>query len=437
MAYSVKKAGVQFYITVDTGADLIGAGSNFSLVVRNNDNGDTSTGITTGSFTELSESAGTYQAAVTIANAGDYTVIIKNPTNNLGNITAPLIITNATIDDIYQAVDTLESISTNIFNEVQNLDGDSIAAVQASISNLSEEIESISGLLANKTALLTFSSTDESANIDVGTIVTGQDSSAVGRVETVTVSGGDTVVKLSQVIGEFTASGTAEQISGDGGTTTSGIDSVVYGNTATDTLMEFVEEINATLNSEDGLAVISGYTDDIENMLNGTEYLKDGSTPNPFYDATNPGVAKESTAVEALATLQAAITTAENNVNSHTDLLVGANSDTATGTLFGDLYLLKQVVDANRTHLEDSGYGLGALETLLNSVESTLGSPTDNAGGNTVYSKIADVTSELGNGVYGLSAIKTFLESMDDKLDSIEGKVDDIIQGAAGARVFV
>jgi hypothetical protein len=436
MAYSVKKAGVQFYITVDTGADLIGAGANFSLVVRNNTNGDTSTGITTGSFSELAESPGTYQAAVTVSNAGDYTVIIKNPTNNLGNITAPLIITNATIDDIYLAVDTLEEISTNIFNEVKNLDGDSIAGVQESISNLNLEIQNISGLLANKTAILKFASTDESGKVDVGTIVTGQDSAAVGRVESVNYDGTDTFVNLSQVVGEFVASGTAEQISGDGGTTTSGVDTVVYGNTATDTLMEFVERINESLNSEDGLAVISGYTDDIENMLQGTEFLKDGSD-NPFYDAANPGVANESTLVEALATLQSNITTAENNVNSHTDLLVGANSDTSTGTLFGDLYLLKTVVDANRTHLEDSGYGLAALETLLNSVETTLGTPTDVAGGFTVYSKIAGVTSELANGTYGLSAIKTFLESMDDKLDSIEGKVDDIIQGASGARVFV
>lgn len=436
MAYSVKKAGVQFYITVDTGADLTGIGANFSLTVRNNSNGDVSTGITTGSFSELSESAGTYQAAVTISNAGDYTVIIANSTNSLGNITAPLIITNATIDDIYDAVDTLETISNNIYSEVQNLDGDSIAAVQTSITNLSTEIESISGLLANKTAVLTFEGADESANIDVGTIVTGQDSAALGRVETVNFDGTDTIVNLSQVIGEYDLAGN-EEISGDGGTTTTGIDNVVYGNTATDTLMEFVEAINASINSEDGLAVIAGYTDDIENMLNGTEFLKDGSTPNPFYNASNPGVAKEATLVNALTTLQSAITTAENNINSHTDGLVGANSDTVSGTLFGDLYLLKQVVNANKSHLEDSGYGLQALETLLNNVETTLGAPTDASGSDTVYSKIADVTSELSNATYGLSAIKTFLETMDSKLDSIETKIDSIGQATTGARVFV
>ena len=70
-------------------------------------------------------------------------------------------------------------------------------------------------------------------------------------------------------------------------------------------VMEWVEKIDAALvDGTSGLSALSGFTDDIENMMVGTEFLADGSTANPFYDENNPGVAKEASLVAALSTLQ-------------------------------------------------------------------------------------------------------------------------------------
>jgi len=431
MAYSVKKAGVQFYATVDTGADMTGKANNFSIVIRNNANGDTITGITTGNFIELSESAGTYQVPITIANVGDYTVIISNTTDSLGSITAPVVVTNASIDDINNAVDLVNTTVNNIYSEVQNLDGDSLSSIQQSISNVQVSINTIKDLINNKTATLTFTGANETNNLVVDDTVTGQTSGALGKVMSSTY-GTDTVIELTGVIGQFVI---GEEISGTG-TTTTGLDSAIYSNEVVDSVLEFLNQLDAAINEGSGLGALEGYTDDIENMLLGTEFLADDITPNPFYNATNPGVAKASNIADLLVTLQGNISTAISSVNNYTNSLVGNSTDTTNGTLFGNIYLLKQVVDANKAYLEDSGYGLEALSNLVDDIEIRLGTDTDVTGGNTLFSKIADVNALISDETNGLVAIKTLLNTMDSKLDTISSKVDEVLSGA-GARVFI
>lgn len=248
MAYSVKKVGSQFYVTVDTGSDLTGKAANFSIIIRNNANGDTVTGITTGAFSELAQSAGTYQVPVTITVVGDYTAIIENATDSLGSITAPLVVTAASMDDIFAAVDTVEGTLTTIAADVAN------------------------------------------------------------------------------------------------------------------------------------------------------------------------------------------VTT---NVNAHTDSLIGTSTDTIAGTLFGNLYLAKQVIDSNASLLNDGTNGLANLKTLIDGVSTKLGTSSDIAGGTSIYSKIADANTLLTDGTNGLAAIKSLMVTMDGKLDTINTNVSALVSGSSGARIFV
>jgi hypothetical protein len=125
MAYSVKKAGVEFKVTVDLANDLAGKEANFSTVIKSNSTGLT-TGNTIGAFTELVESPGTYQANITIPTAGDYTVIISNPTDGLESLTAPLVITNATVDDVKSVVDDLVVTLADVETQVNTLDTDGV-----------------------------------------------------------------------------------------------------------------------------------------------------------------------------------------------------------------------------------------------------------------------------------------------------------------------
>jgi hypothetical protein len=427
MSYSVKKAGVGFKVKIDTGPDLSGKSGNFSLAYYNDANPtvNLASGVT---FTEPNADGIYFSSTITVANPGDYTFKITNTTDGLGNVSMPVIVTNASLDDIYNAVDTVEGTLATIAADVANIDGDSIAAVQTSISGLQRTVESIQDLINNKSATITFTGTDETSNLVVGETVTGQTSGALGYVTSSTF-GTDTVVELTGVVGTFQ---TGEEISGTG-TTTSGVDSVVESNTTIDSVMEFVNQIDAALqDGATGLAALEGFTDDIENMLTGTEFLSDGSTPNPFYDATNPGVASSAEVQAALTTLQAAI----GNIDL-TDVtnLIGTNSDTVAGTLFGDLYLAKQAIDSNSSKLNAQDTEIGLIKGYVDDLETRLGQVGD-ADGASVWGDINAIQVEIADGTYGLAAIKGQLDSIEGKVDTINTNVSTLLTAGTQAAVI-
>ena len=335
MSYSVKKAGVEFFIKIDTDGDLIGKAANFSaLYINDATKASTNVGA---SFTEPAD--GLYMCPVTIPSTGDYTVVVANTTDGMGNVPSAVVVVNATIDDVKGAVDTLQTDMTAVLAEVDGLNGEDLTALKTTIDNIK-------------------------------TLIDDEDGATVNSV------------------------------------------------------MEFVEKIDDALSGgSGGLAALEGYTDDIENMLVGTEFLTDGVTANPFYDATNPGVAKDSTIYTALTTLQTDITTAKDSIETKLDTLVGTSADTsAEDTLYGKVAGVQEVVDANKLTLEDAGFGLSALKDLLDVL--TVNMATHDT----------DIKAILTDATNGLEAIKTDIMA---KLDAMDLKLDTIVDNTNSANASV
>ena len=324
MSYAVKKAGVAFKTKLGTNVDLTGQAANFSAYYIADATG-TKTDIAT-AFTEDANTAGLYMVETTIPAVGDYTIVIKNDTIGMGNHEAPIVVVNATIDDVKVVVDGLQTTLATVAADVDGLNGDTLL-----------------GLKNDLTAI------------------------------TALISDGDT-------------SGTAT------------------------TVIDFVTQINDALagGAGSGLSALEGYTDDIENMLTGTEFLRDGTTSNPFYDANNPGVAKESSLKSGFATLSGSLSTAITTINNATTA--------AKDAIIVKTDALQVVVDANKVTLEDAGFGLAALKTLIDNVNTSV---------QTGETNILNVLNDAAN---GLTAIKTELvsrfDNVDAKLLTIEGKVE-------------
>ena len=318
---------MEFHVKIDTNADLIGSSANFSASYIDDATG-TSTAVAA-SFTEPAD--GLYLCPITIPAVGDYTVIVTNTVDGMGNHTAPVVVTNATIDDVKTVVDDLAIAVAAVQTEVDGLDGQDL-------QDIKDNLEAVKLLLDDE----------------------------------------------------------------DGSTVNS--------------IMEFVSQIDAALaDGATGLAALSGFTDDIENMLNGTEFLADGTTPNPFYDATNPGVAKESTMLTKFAEVLAAVG--------------GAVDYTPRfDTLDAAVAAAQAVVDANKLTLEDAGFGLSALKDLIDGLSTAVGTHD------------TDIKAILEDATNGLAAIKTDimakLDAMDLKLDDIKSTVDSSAGGITG-RTFI
>lgn len=337
---NIKKAGVEFLVTLDLGSDLTGQSSTFGAKFRKNADG-VETEVVGGSgastVTELASSPGTYQFPVTIPSVGDYTFMVNSTIPGFKNITSAVVCSNASIDDIKFVVDGLET---------------TLAAVAADVDGLNGQ-----GLTDIKTTLAS-----------IKTLIDDEDGATVNSV------------------------------------------------------MEFVAQIDAALaDGTSGLTALKGFTDDVENMLIGTEFLSDGVTANPFYDATNPGVAKESSLATGFADLS---TTLDTRVTTITDAITAAKDAVKVET-----DAIKAVVDANKLTLEDAGYGLGALKTLIDTLSTDLGTSTTN---------VTNILNDATNGLAAINAnITTRFDTVDATLASMDGKIDDISGGASTAQILI
>jgi len=167
---------------------------------------------------------------------------------------------------------------------------------------------------------------------------------------------------------------------------------------------DFVNSINTALTGASfGIDKLASFSDDIENMLNGTEFLADGTTPNPFYDVTNPGVLKEASIVNGLTALQTAIQTSITNVQAAVQTDVSA---------------VQAVVDANSTILTDAGFGLSPLKTLIDTLTTDLGTST------------ASITNVLSDATNGLVVINDTITTRFNTIDSSLATVDTVMSNA-------
>lgn len=391
MSYSIKKAGVAFKLKLGTNVDLTGEAANFAAYYIADATG-IKTDIVT-AFTEDVNTAGLYMVEVTIPVSGDYTMVINNSNIGMGNHESPLVVVDATIDDVKIVVDALQTTLSTVAADVDGLNGESLLAVK-------NEVQAVKDLISKSGAQNLTVIGDQTLNYINGSLVTGDTSGATGTVTSSTYDIGSdtTTIVIEDAVGVYAA-----------GELLDGVDSVVTVKNITDSVLEFVEQINVALdNGGAGLSALAGYTDDIENMLTGTEFLADGTTSNPFYDVTNPGVAKESSLAATLASLQgdltAQTTSLESSITAAKDLVI-IRTDA-----------IKAVVDANQANLENAGYGLLALKNLIDGVSTDVGIAETN---------ILNVLNDASN---GLIAIKTDLlarfDSVDAKLLTIEGKVE-------------
>lgn len=167
-------------------------------------------------------------------------------------------------------------------------------------------------------------------------------------------------------------------------------------------LTELLQQIQAAGSSRDSvIAALTSYTDDLEAMIRGDEFMSDGTTPNPFFGKSTHDVYDQVEAAVAL--LQNAITTAK-------DATV-ADAHTTRDLLAGKIDAIKAVADANTATLGNATYGLEALKNGITTI-------INNTDGGT--QSIIDILNDAST---GLAAIKT---AVMDKLAGIETKIDNI-----------
>lgn len=399
MSYSVKKATIPFKIKIDTGPDLTGKEANFSLTYYKDS--DQNTNLASGvTFTESTSIPGLYFSSdIVVATAGEYTFNIQNTVDSLGNVSMPVTITSASIDDIYNAVDTLETNLNAVKTQIDTLDEAELNNIAESVANVQTTINNVKDLIDNKTSTLIFENINNTADFTEGDLITGQTSGSIGRIETITFSTPNTILTVVDVVGTFVV---GETVTG----TTETIDFIQEQHTAVDSVMEFVKQISEGL--EAGGTALVGIETFLADILSGEQYLSDGTTLNPLFDATNPGVATSKELQESLTTLYNDIVTA---LGSGLADLIGSPTDTSTAeTLFGRIKAVQLVIDSNNSLLTNGTYGLQQIKSVVDNLSINLG---------TVGTNVTSIKNSIDNATYGLSAINDKLDSMDSKLDSI------------------
>jgi hypothetical protein len=175
-------------------------------------------------------------------------------------------------------------------------------------------------------------------------------------------------------------------------------------------IMDFVTEINnAVVSGGTTLSALSGYTDNLELMLEGKPYVNtDGITVDAL---DSKGLSDIYSLIES--------------VNGDTSLLGGLIGDLNTtivaainnahSDIITRIATVNSLVTANQAHLENSGYGLSALMTALDALKVSVDShETDKT----------DILGVLNHATDGLAAIKTTIM---DKLAIMDAKLDNIV----------
>jgi hypothetical protein len=430
MAYSVKKAGITFKTKVNVNPDLTGKSANFSLTYYNDADPNTAISVP-GSFVEAASIPGLYFSPdITVASAGDYTFNITNSVDKLGNVSASVVVVNASLSDIKNAVDFAQSDITAIREKTDALNTAELEAISQQLVEVQSSVNSVNNLIVNKTTNLTFTGVNETSNLVAGDEVVGNDSDAVGTVVS-SVFDTDTIVNIKNVVGTFTAN---ERVTGSG--TTSRISIVVNGNAAVDSVMEFVSEINSALeNGASGLSAIAEFTDNLEFMLEGRSYTD--TYGNTIAETDSKGLAEIFAEIVANGENTDAAKIAINEVKSSVTLLHNSVSNGFTAieasvaffkaSIENKVETVREFVSVNSAILGNINFGNEAIKNLLDSLAANL---------ITVDNDVDSIINILNDTTFGLSAIKTLLGSMDSKLDTIENKID-ILTSSSSAKIFI
>jgi len=201
------------------------------------------------------------------------------------------------------------------------------------------------------------------------------------------------------------------------------------GNNAIDSVIEFVEEINRLLNAENGLAVLKGLNKDIENLINGSATLEDGSV-NPtagkglvkIFDeivASHSEITEIKTLVNdttvGLAAIKTAVDAGKTAIEAKLDaMLNGADENSLTAKINA----VKLAVEANRSILENSTFGLEAVKTNLDTLAALF---VDGGSVEVRFDVINEALATLSSAI--LTAIEQQTAHLDSKFAELEAKL--------------
>jgi len=196
----------------------------------------------------------------------------------------------------------------------------------------------------------------------------------------------------------------------------------MVGNTEVASITALKDLLIAIGNSEDAqtglINAIRSISDGIKEILMGQDqFLADGTTPNPNYQATN--VELKALIVASVDAMKADITAAQ--------AAIIADAQATRDLIVTKLTGVKTVVDANATLLGDSTAGLVAIRAVLDQIA------TNTAGGTNT---IIDALNNAENGLAVLKAqtvsILTAIAGVDTKVSSIATDVT-ALKAAGGA----
>lgn len=305
----MRKAGLQFFPTLELDPDTTGLASTLSLKYKLR-GVDTDYTDATGTFSE--DAPGVYSLPLTLSVPGDYSVIINSTDAGISSKAGSVLVTAATIDDVKTLVDGLIVTANGMKSQIDLLDETELNTVKEAVDTLTADVGALIDII---------NSTDSE----------------------------DAIVSLRELLNSISAAGANQ------------------------------EAVIAAFNASN-----TNQFKDLKAMLNGDEFLSDGTTANPLF-----GKGLDEIFAEIIASKLAVLAAIQG---------------------------VKTVVDANKALLENSTYGLDALKTALDSGFSLVMTSLDTG--------FAAVGADLATKV---TEIKTMLTSrfdtVDAKLNVIDGKV--------------
>jgi uncharacterized coiled-coil protein SlyX len=181
---------------------------------------------------------------------------------------------------------------------------------------------------------------------------------------------------------------------------------------AINTLRDLLQQISAAGASRDSIiAALTSYTADIENILNGSKTLKDGS-PNPFYGKTTHDV------YDHLGRVADDLQEVIQNINSNVTQSLNYSNSVIQG-------YMKTIVDTinSKTAVLTGDDSLAAIHGAITAVQTALGTDTKSA---------ADQLTAIVTSLTNLNnSISSFNTSIENKLDSIATKIDGVVEAQA------
>jgi len=418
---AIKKAGVQFHAKIDTNRDLIGAAAQFTAAVIKDSDGLVDATATVGAFAEIG-STGIYRAPITILNEGDYTIDVTWTDGvTTEHIPFPVEIKGADMTDLNTLLTALQTDMTSVKTQVDTLDEAGVNSLVATTSQVQTTVDSIKKLVVDNVASVVLAG-DQSAAIVAGDILTGVTSAAYGTVTSSTFDAvsGNTTVAMNTVVGTF-ANG--EDVNVNGGTAL-GLAVLSTTVSAVNSVMEFVDAINTALSSGGtSLSALSGYTDNLELMLEGKAYTDTTGVAVAAIDSK--GLAEIFAEIVANGTSITAANTAIANLNTAMSVFrtsvegkvdqVQLDLTAGVTNIRADIAAVKTVADANALVLGDAVYGNAALKNLLTGLDTTL--TADMVALNSRFDTVDT------NAAANIATVTTAIANLDGHLTTVENAI--------------